>query len=107
MSDLFQTAVLARIGCTAAWRRTMAEKYKDDPRNTRAADRLEELSTASAESVSRDTWATLAVPHKQTKVQNEITEAARAVGFRSFPDTLQDFLQEIAAKMAATTGGQS
>ena len=103
MNDLFQTAILARIGCTAVWRRTMAEKYKNDLRNTGAADRLDELSTASAASVSPGTWAALDVPHKRAKVQKDITEAARAVGFRSFPESLEDFLQGVAAKAA---GGQ-
>jgi hypothetical protein len=46
---------------TAVWRRSLAVKFPDDPRNQKAAETLEKLAE-SAERMSEDQWVTLK-PH--------------------------------------------
>ena len=54
MSTLQIESIQFRMAGTAAWRRGLASKYKDDLRNGRAAERLDALARADANEVTKD-----------------------------------------------------
>jgi hypothetical protein len=97
IDPVFQSTVLTRIGTTAMWRGTMAERYPSDLRNGRAADRLKEFTTASPTTAPDELWAALE-QHDRASLRNRIPELARRVCFSWFPNNLVEFLEGLQQK---------
>lgn len=96
--DAFDS-ITHRLGQTAAWRRNLARKFPDDPRNNRAAARLDTLSQADGGDIEPDTWAALE-PHFETqRLHDAVSEVGREVGFRCRPAGLGHFLSLVATRL--------
>lgn len=97
--------IQTRIAQTAAWRRSLCDRYPADARNVPAADRLECLSQADGRQVRPAVWDAIG-PHIKSRIFDDVlNEAAREVGFRNRPKDLNAFLVIVADKIDFRTGG--
>lgn len=87
-----------RIRRVAEWRHRQAERWPDDPRNKRAAQKLDALSHADIATVTHAQWQALEPLLKLGNVNDLIDDAARAVEFRAKAETLSDFVVLILSK---------
>jgi hypothetical protein len=99
MNDDAFESITHRLGQTAAWRRNLARKFPDDPRNGRAAARLDSLSQSNGSDIQADTWAALEPYFETQKLHDAVSEAGRDVGFRSRPAGLDHFLSTVAVRL--------
>jgi hypothetical protein len=90
--DLAIESVQFRIGSTAAWRRGLAARYPDDPRNIRAAATLGYIARSDAKAVSPAVLAILAKNVESSALPEVVSNIARDVGFRRDPKDLDQFL---------------
>jgi len=104
--DLVLETIQFRLGRTADWRRGLAQKYPNDLRNMRAAERLDALAKADGRDVAADTLAALAPYSESPALAEAVSDAARDVEFRLRPAGLNDLIKTIVAKLSALqTGG--
>jgi hypothetical protein len=99
LDTLFQAVLIERIGTTAKWRRNMCERWPDDSRNERAANRLDDLAAASIDDVTPETWLAIE-PHGKPKLRQVVCEVAKQVGFSKSPETIEEFFRDVVAKLA-------
>jgi hypothetical protein len=80
---------------TALWRKKMAAKFPSDPRNARAAERLAELATDTAE-LTDDEFALLK-PHcgRAEPWREAISKTARMVAFQHKIKDLPSFVETL------------
>jgi hypothetical protein len=103
--DLIFDTITTRLAQTAQWRRGLASKYPGDPRNQRAAARLDELSQADGREIDAKTWARLEPFFDSPALPDIINEAGREIGFKNRARNLDHVLSIIAEKAIAQTGG--
>jgi hypothetical protein len=103
--DLVFDTITTRLAQTAHWRRGLASKYPDDPRNARAAARLDEFSQGDGREIDGETWTALEPYFDSPALPQIINEASRDVGFRHRPKDLNHLLVIIAGKAALRIGG--
>ena len=103
--DIAAQARIYAIQCiassTAAWRELTAEKFPDDPRNSRAAALLRALAAESTETLPAELVAKVVTFPSLSKPAREI---AQKIGFTKFPDSLAAFLRDV-VNLAAGQGG--
>ena len=92
-----------RVGQTAAWRRNLADKFPDDPRNVRAAERLEQLAKADCSAIPPDVTEALRPYLTTAAFRDIVSEISRDVEFRCRPKSFDDFLKLVSQKLAAAT----
>jgi restriction system protein len=88
--------IVINVESTAYWRRQKAEEFPEDQRNIQAADMLERLATelrALEGTALHERVARLAEEDGEN-FSFTLSEFLRAVGFRSFPSSGEDFLNE-------------
>jgi hypothetical protein len=100
-NEILLDSIRFSIAATATWRRGMADRYPDDPRNLRGADALDRLA-ADAISVTSTTWA-LIKPHvASTALRGAVSDVARDISFRGEqPETLDAFLAAVTARLSS------
>lgn len=80
------------ISRTAAWRRSLAERFPGDNRNTAAADMLDALAKTPASEVDPALWVKVE-PYMSCRETRQVVSAmARTVGFSQHPRDLNEFL---------------
>jgi hypothetical protein len=81
---------------SASWRRLLQTRYPDDPRNGRAADKLEQLAIET-KNLSDEAFSELAPFYHWSSVQwsEAVSAASRQVGFRSNVSTLPAFTETL------------
>ena len=83
---------------SASWRRQLARKFPDDPRNILAAVALEQLAGSNATGVGGSLGAL--APHLDSRaIYQALSEASRDVGFRRHPESLEAFLKLVLEKV--------
>ena len=92
---------LVECGSTADWRRRVAETYPEDERNTHAAEHLERLAMGlpSLEDSELHQQLELALFERREDFCTIVSEALREVGFRTFPETAAELLQDIVSRL--------
>ena len=94
--DIAAQARIYAIQCiassTAAWRELTAEKFPDDPRNSRAAALLRALAAELTDALPKELVAKVVAFHS---LSNPAREVAQKVGFTKFPDSLAAFLKAV------------
>ena len=87
----------------ANWRRCQALKWPGDPRNAAAADRLFALA-AQANEISDDDWRTIGPLFDlcDERFAEIVSQASRAVAFRSSPRSFEAYVQTVADALAVT-----
>lgn len=96
--ELAVESIQFRIRRVSGWRDLQADRWPDDPRNRRAAKKLEALSRADTGTVTAEQWAELE-PLAETSAFNDLVDsAARAVEFRSKAATMREFADLILAR---------
>ena len=92
---------------SAAWRTKLTERFPGDRRNERAAESLEVLAQAAPADIGASTWSRLESRlqpgYRTAQWADNVSEAAKLVGFKSFPETLDAFLTALLAR--AVPGG--
>jgi hypothetical protein len=92
------------LASTAQWRRDKAAQYRDDTRNTEAAERLERLAVEVdklGESflfrrLERINDELLSVrPLEIYYLVTAVDEYQRSIGFHAFPDSGEDYLKDL------------
>lgn len=98
--DEFQDDFQAAFSNQASWRARKAEEFPDDPRNAAAAELLNKLA-AQVEwrlfdrELLRKYSHLAGTQETSLDVVEEEQELIRAVGFHFFPDTVDEFLEEL------------
>jgi hypothetical protein len=89
-------ALRAAFRYTAEWRHMKALEYPDDPRNLKAAERLEHLAmtVGRIEPDLLAAYADLWSDPNQMPIEEE-NELLRRVGFKSFPETASEFVSTL------------
>src|SRR5262245_6491882 len=78
---------------TAAWRRSLSERYPSDKRNPNAAELLDQLAQTPESDIDPVLW-TKFEPYLSKKTAREmISTSARAVGFSQRPKDLNGFIE--------------
>jgi hypothetical protein len=96
-------AIRFRLGRIAKWRRGLRHP---DPRNACAADAIDRLASADANTISPDTWAGLAPHIESAALPYAVSDTARDLGFRGKqPTTLDTFLALVTARLTSTPTG--
>jgi hypothetical protein len=105
ISDHDFDSIIDSLTRSATWRRQMAQKWRGDPRNARAAIALDKLSQSDSREVTAATWAAVE-PHLGKQMTDDVlSEAGREVGFARRCTTIEGFLSLVADKIAARLGG--
>ena len=103
--DIAAQARIYAIQCiassTACWRESTAEKFPDDPRNTRAAALLRALAAEPTETLPAELVGKVVTFQSLSKPAREV---AQKVGFTKFPESLAAFLQDV-VDLAIGQGG--
>jgi hypothetical protein len=92
---------------SAAWRAKQSKRFPDDRRNQVAATTLEMLAQATPVDLSPEIWADLASffepggNYQSPAWDRAIAETARLIGFRTYPEDLNEFLDGFLAKLTA------
>jgi hypothetical protein len=86
---------------TSDWRRVQAARFPADMRNPRAAQELLRLAT-TADEISDEQWRQLSAHYdRESDAWSElIARCTRDVGFRTKPDTFEQFVQTIIDALA-------
>jgi hypothetical protein len=87
---------------TVQWRRTIADRHADDPRNERAADWLERILDEGEDSVSPETWQALEGHVGTIRLRTAINETSRTVGFSFYPRNLNEYFAAVIAALNTT-----
>jgi hypothetical protein len=104
MSSIHADFVRYRLAGSSAWRHRLSQKFPDDLRNKHAADALGKLSRD--DTVSAETLAALAPYVDKPPFIEAVSVAAKDVFFRSRPESLDDFLRLVLAKLDAPVGAK-
>lgn len=82
---------------TANWRRSQATRWPADPRNAAAADRLFALAS-QADAIPDDLWQAIgpSFDPRDERFCQLVSDASRAVGFRSNPRNFGAYVQNVA-----------
>ncbi|HEV2154648.1 hypothetical protein [Bradyrhizobium sp.] len=89
-----EAAIYASLRRTARWRRTIAQRFPNDPRNIGAAERLGDI--AGRVSLSGEQCAALA-PHfdDRERWNDALSDTSRAVGIRLGFDSFDAYVQNL------------
>ncbi|UPT89256.1 hypothetical protein HAP41_0000009930 [Bradyrhizobium barranii subsp. apii] len=89
-----EAAIFASLKRTARWRRAVAQRFPNDPRNLAAAERLGDL--AGQVSLSGEHCAALA-PHfdDRERWNDVLSDTSRAVGIRPGLDSFDAYAQRL------------
>jgi hypothetical protein len=104
MSSIHADFVRYRLAGSSAWRQRLSQKFPDDIRNKHAADALGKL--ARDDTVSAETLVALAPYVDKPQFIDAVSVAAKDVFFRSRPETLDDFLRLVLAKLDTPVGAK-
>jgi hypothetical protein len=88
--------IVLNITKGVSWRKTQAQRWPDDTRNAAAADALSDLALQSTD-LDDDVWERLE-PHFHPTNQHwrdAVSAATREVGFRTWPDSFADFVENV------------
>jgi hypothetical protein len=80
------------LGGTARWRRTLADKFPDDPRLPLAADALQAIARANASEVPAHLLDKLH-SYRGPEFTTAVRDASRMVGYRRAVFSLQEFVE--------------
>ena len=87
---------------TIQWRRTIADRHADDPRNERAADWLERILDGGSDSVPPETWQALERHIGTPRLRTAINETSRTVRFSFYPRNLDEYFAAVIAALDIT-----
>lgn len=86
---------------TAQWRRNLAGRFPDDPRNRFAADALDKLAQSDVSTVDSFVWDELqAVDPK--RLRDAVSAVSRAVSFQYDAKDLPDFVDAVLSQLSIT-----
>lgn len=105
ISDSDFDSIISGLAATAAWRRSIAQKWPGDPRNGRAAIALDTLSQADAREVLPATWAKIEPHLGKAMAVDVLSEACRECGFKANYKNIDQFLAVVGDKITARRGG--
>ncbi|WP_445216192.1 hypothetical protein ACKWRH_28285 [Bradyrhizobium sp. Pa8] len=89
-----EAAIYASLKRTARWRRTIAQRFPNDPRNMAAADRLGDL--ARQVFLTGEQCAALAPHFDDSERWNDVlSDTSRAVGIRPGLDSFDAYAQRL------------
>ncbi len=101
MQNLFAHTLLLQPKKSAAWRRSLAARYPDDPRNLIAADELDKLSHADVGTVDPIIWEALAGVDPK-RLRDAINEVSRAITFKFDAYDLTDYFTAVLRQLSIT-----
>lgn len=82
-----------RLSAAARWRRDLAKKFPDDPRNNRASQRLFELAASTAFERVDEPAVEILLPHIESPAfAAAASSAARDIGFRKTVPDINGFV---------------
>jgi hypothetical protein len=92
-----------RLPRAAAWRQSQAEKFPNDKRNLRAAERLRALATDM--NVPDAIWANIRTHFDPCSPRwlDAISTTSREVGFRTRPNDFSEYLETLISNLSKPT----
>jgi hypothetical protein len=90
-----QLSYLVDLEGTAAWRWRVVEEYPEDPRNRRVAEILDQLASEVAALNGSPLHLRLETFLDVEMLGQEISEMLRAIGFRYFPQSAPQLIEDI------------
>jgi hypothetical protein len=88
---------------TSTWRKSLTVRWPDDPRNARAAARLDQLA-ADAANLTDEQWADLKSHYNwaSTVWRDTLNQTARQVGFHHRSGDLDYFIKALAHNLSVS-----
>jgi hypothetical protein len=86
---------------TSLWRKAMTVRWRDDPRNMRAAKKLDQLALDAAD-LTESEWLMLQSHYSWTseKWRNALNETARQVGFFHRAENISHFVKALVQNLS-------